>query len=93
MSLDALVAVARPDDANAAAEVAEKVFATLPDADNAVHPGQDARVLKRLDGLGNGRAGAAGALGDLLIGREAKAAAGAVEAPQQGFKDCDGPWR
>src|SRR5208282_2128649 len=69
-----LVAVAGADDANAAAEVPEKVVAALAYADNAIHPGQQAGVLKRLERLGDGRTGATGAVGDRGIGREAKAA-------------------
>ena len=85
-----LVAVAGADDAPAGAEVPEQVVAALLDADDAIDPGQNAGVLKRLDGLGDGRAGATGALGDLLIGREAKAAAGVVEAPQQRLEHGQG---
>ena len=39
-----------------------------------------------VQGLGDRRPGATGAIGDLLIGREAKAAARVVEAPQQRLK-------
>ena len=65
----------------------EQVALALPDTLEAVHPGQKPGILKRLDRLGDRVTGAAGALGDLLVGREAKAAAGVVEAPEQGFKD------
>src|SRR5208282_3350846 len=62
----------------------------LPYARDPVHPSQQAGVLKRLERLGDGRAGAAGALGDRGIGREAKAAAGVVEAPQKRLEDGKG---
>src|SRR5208282_1788800 len=69
-----LIAVAGADHAHARAPMAEKVFAALPDAHEAIDPSEDSGVLKGLDALGHGRAGAIGLLGDLLIGREAKAA-------------------
>jgi hypothetical protein len=45
----------------------KQVFAPLPDTLEAVYPGKKPGVLKRLDRLGDGRTGAAGALGYLLI--------------------------
>src|SRR5271165_4047758 len=72
------------------AVVPKEIFAALPYADDAIHPGEQAGILKRLDRLGDGRAGAAGALGDRGVGREAKAAAGVMKAPQQRLKDGQG---
>ena len=45
----------------------EKVFAALLDANDAINPSEQARVLKRLDGLGDSRAGTIGAVGNLLL--------------------------
>ena len=67
LRVDQLVLIARPHNAPAPSVLAEQVLTPLPDAEQSVHPPQEADALQGADGLVDRGAAAAGLVGDGLI--------------------------
>ena len=64
--------------------MAEQILLAAADPGDPVHPGQETRVLERLDRDANAVAAAFGGSGDPFVAREAPSAAiGIVKAPEK----------